>query len=164
MAFVEFEKAFHRVDRKLLLYKLRRDGFGDKMCDVIETLYTNCKASVNVNGYLTDLFQSEYGVLQGDTLSPTLFGLYINDLAIQLNQCNNGVMTGDRKVNCLLYADDLALIADSEENLQKLLEVLHNWCKQWRMRININKTKIVHFRVKSQDRTMFEFTYLGGAI
>ena len=49
------------------------------------------------------------------------------------------------KLNMLLYADDLALIADSDENLQKLLEVLYQWCEDNDMSINSDKTKVIHF-------------------
>ncbi len=59
----------------------------------------------------------------------------------------------------LLYADDLALMAESEEDLQSLLNILEKWCKQWRMRVNIKKTKMVHFRTKTQPRTDFNFMF-----
>ena len=81
--FLDLEKAFDHVDRTLLFYKLR------KLYDTIKTLYTSCKSAVNINGYLTDWFSTEYGVCQGDDLSPTSFGLYINDLSSDLQKCNN---------------------------------------------------------------------------
>ena len=49
------------------------------------------------------------------------------------------------KLNMLLYADDLALITDSDENLQKLIEVLYQWCEDNDMSINSDKTKVIHF-------------------
>ena len=52
----------------------------------------------------------------------------------------------DEKNNCLLYADDLVLLAESEEGLQRLLDVVNTWCNTWGMRVNSNKSKVVHFR------------------
>ena len=49
----------------------------------------------------------------------------------------------------LLYADDIILIASDKHKLQRMLDVLGEYCKIWRLTINDNKTKIVHFRRKS---------------
>ena len=47
-----------------------------------------------------------------------------------------------------MYADDILLIAESEDNLQCMLNVLDKWCKKWRMIINMDKMQIIHFRPK----------------
>ncbi len=159
MAYVDLEKAFDRINRTLLYYKLRSLGFGNKMYKSIKSLYSSSHASVNVNGFLTDWFQTDYGVPQGDALSPTLFGIYINDLAIDLKGCTNGINIGDLILHALCYVDDLALISDSEINLQKMLDAVFLWCKRWRMRVNVNKTKVVHHRVKGHPTNKFNFTY-----
>ena len=67
----------------------------------------------------------------------------------------NGVTS---KLNMLLYANDLALIADTEEDLQKLLDALSKWCKGNEMSINIDKTKVVHFRNPAKSHTAFSFS------
>ena len=59
----------------------------------------------------------------------------------------------------MLFADDIALIAESEENLQEMLDCVHKWCNKWKLKVNCNKTKIVHFHTKTKRRTQFSFTY-----
>ena len=158
VAFVDFEKAFDRVDRNLLFYKLNSMGLGGKMLNMLKNIYSNCESCVNLNGYLTNTFPSKYGVRQGDTLSPTLFGLFINDLADDLNASGKGIKLNEYLTIALfLYADDLAIMAESEEDLQVMLPILDRWCKKWRMRVNVSKTKIVHFRTTKQPRTTFQF-------
>ena len=158
IAFVDFEKAFDRVNRDLLIQKLRNIGLGNKMCANIKNIYSNCQCMVNVNSFLTDSFSSKTGVRQGDTLSPTLFNLYINDLAVALKASGKGLKFNENlEIATLLYADDLAILAESEENLQVMLEILSQWCHQWRMTVNVSKTKVIHFRIKSQFRTNFKF-------
>ena len=49
------------------------------------------------------------------------------------------------KINSLLYADDLALVATSLEDLQVKLNLLHEYCKKWKLNINLSKTKVVEF-------------------
>ena len=58
-------------------------------------------------------------------------------------------------VNLLKFADDVALMAETEKDLQWMLKALH-FCVNAGY-INISKTKIVHSRQKSQLRTCFEF-------
>ena len=162
VAFVDYEKAFDRVDRTLLFYKLKKLGFGGKILQCIQSLYSECKAIVNINGFLTNSFEVNCGVRQGDTLSPTLFGLFINDLVEDLKSTGKGIqLKEDLSVSSLLYADDLAILAETEEGLQMQLKKLESWCKKWRMRVNIKKTKVVHFRTKSVDKTRFKFELNG---
>ena len=159
VTFVDFEKAFDRVDRKLLFHKLQSLGFGGKILSILKSLYSNCNVCVNVNGFLSPSFTSKFGVKQGDSLSPTLFNLFINDLADTLNASSNGVkLNDDIQISSLLYADDLAIISDSEENMQHLLNILDLWCKKWRMLVNVGKTKTVHFRSAARPRSNFPFT------
>ena len=159
VCFVDFEKAFDRVDRDLLFYKLRKMKIGGKLLESLKSVYSNCHACININNHCTDWFATNFGVRQGDPLSPTLFCLYINDLAEEINQCNSGIDICGEQVKILLYADDIALIADSEINLQVMLNRLHDWCRKWRLKVNINKTNVIHFRPKSQTQSNFEFKY-----
>ena len=56
-----------------------------------------------------------------------------------------------------MYAYDIALVSDSERNMQGTLDIVNNWCHKRRLNINVNKTGIVHFRTKSKERTTFNF-------
>ena len=94
---------------------------------------------------------------QGCILSPTLFSVYINDLTERINSLNCGVNIDDFKLSILLYADDIALIAPDENSLQSMLNVVTDWCSEWKLCININKTKIVHFRPQSCSKSNFIF-------
>ncbi len=60
---------------------------------VKKSIYNNCKAAVNVNGYIADLFSNVFGVRHIDALSPTLFGLYINNLVQELKEGSEGIQT-----------------------------------------------------------------------
>ena len=59
-----------------------------------------------------------FGIRQGDSLSPTLFSLYLNELAIEIKELNAGIYVNSQNVGILLYADDIVLVAPSEVKLQ----------------------------------------------
>ena len=81
----------------------------------------------------TEWFQTLYGVRQGDNLSPTLFNIYINDLAEELKSMNLGIKMGELHICILLYADDIVLVSEHEQNLQRMLSHVHKWCCKWQM-------------------------------
>ena len=89
------------------------------MYDIIKNIYTGTNSCVNVNGFMTKYFQSKNGVRQGDCLSPTLFGIFINDIAEVINNCGAGIPINEGSVSILMYADDIALLV-------KLLTVFKN--------------------------------------
>ena len=88
---------------------------------------------------------------------PTLFSIFIDDLVKELNNLGLGVSVGDVKVSALLYADDIALVSLTEQDMQQLLDTLHDWCKRWRVLINTDKSKVLHFRRGRRQRTEFVF-------
>ena len=157
-AFIDFKKAFDLVNRDFLLHKLQQLGIDGNFYFSIKSLYTHTRSRVQVNDKMTEWFSVDQGVRQGDSLSPTLFSLYLNDLAIAIKTMNNGVNVGGKNISILLYADDIVLLAPTETNLQKMLDYVYTWCNKWGMSINPNKTQILHVRNHQRPRSSFIFT------
>ena len=109
---------------------LSQFGIKGKMYNLIASLYSNAMACVKISNYKTSIFDITSGVKQGDTLSPTLFSMFINDLVVDVKNLNSGVVAGGINVSILLYADDIVLIAPNENCLQKQLNVVNDWCKK----------------------------------
>ena len=78
-----------------------------------------------------------------------IFGIYINDLAIKIQNLGLGIIVGDRKVPILLYDDDIAVLAENEENLQIILNKLNERCEKWLLTIYNEKSQ-VHFGKKKE--------------
>ena len=114
------------------------------------------RSRVILNNHETNYFDCPIGVKQGDCLSPTLFAIFINDLAKEIKDCNVGGHIDDNLfMNILLYADDIVLLAESEPDLQLLLFLVENWCKKWRLEVNLSKTSILHIRPKRKQQSKF---------
>ena len=151
--FIDLKKAFDFVNRDLLMLKLLRNGVDGKMYNIIEAMYSNPKYCVQVGGNVTNWFNSSNGVKQGDALSPTLFALFINDLLLHVQNSNLGVKYDNNLIlNILAYADDIVLFSDNPEQLQEMLNIVSEWCKKWRLKINTDKTKIIQFRKSRKQR------------
>ena len=127
------------------------------MLTAVKSIYNNVLYSVKLNGFLTDWFHVKSGLKQGCPLSPVLFNLYINDLALKLNALGKGVKLDDEIVSILLYADDVVLLAENEADLQAMLNALGDWCYTNKLSINTTKSNIVHFRNPSVNKSNFVF-------
>ena len=158
-AFIDLEKAFDWVDRDLLLYRLLQYNIDGRMYMAIKSLLSQTESCIRLNGMCSEWFNVNNGVRQGDNVSPTLFSLYINELAKEINSLNLGVKHGNVNLSILLYADDMVLVAEKEDDLQHMLNKMHEWCCKWRLKVNESKSNIVHFRPCRTKQTTFTFKY-----
>ena len=97
---------------------------------------------VRVDAMFSGWFFTNSGVRQGDSLSPTLFALFINRLAEEIKQLNKGVDVDGVNVSILLYmyADDIVLISGKETDLQDMLDYMKQWCFKWKLKkLNVEK-------------------------
>ncbi len=65
------------------------------------------------------------------------------------------------QISILAFTDDIVILAKTEEELQKILKCIENWCKKWRLKVNTVKTNVVHFRNKRKKKTNFYFKFEG---
>ena len=84
--FIDMQKAFDWIDRDMLFYNLLEYNIDGKIYKSIKALYNHPLSKVKLNSYTTSWLTTESGVRQGDSLSPTLFAIFINDLAKEMKQ------------------------------------------------------------------------------
>ena len=144
--FVDFRKAYDSVWRTGLFYKLIKYGMNKSIIKLIKSMYENTSISLKMNGGLTRPFRTHKGVRQGCILSPRLFNYFINDIPEIFDSLCEPVMLGSEKLSCLMYADDLVILSESESGLQNCLNRLHDYTKKWRLDVNLKKTKIMSFQ------------------
>ena len=133
-------------------------GVNGKFLKAVQSLYDNVSYTVRVKSYETDWFSVTQGVKQGCVISPTLFSIYINALAVELNNLNCGVSLQETlNISVLLYADDIAILAETEAGMQTMLNTLDDWCRKWRITVYEPKTKDLHFSPKAKIATDYIF-------
>ena len=144
--FVDFKKAYDLVWRDGLFYKLLKCGISQKFVSLLRNMYSRLQTCVKLPGGLSNPFPSRVGLKQGCNLSPCLFNIFINDLVDELDKNNtNAPKLGGLDISCLLYADDLVIMSESEIGLQEALNTLEKFTKEWHMEINPTKTKCLTF-------------------
>ena len=155
--FVDYQKAFDSVDRKLLWYKLLRDGCSTTMVNALKAMYNSVQMCVKYKNKFSNFFALHSGVKQGHPLSTILFIFFINDLALSLADDNQQTtQISNINVFLLLFADDAVLVSSSQDGLQLMLDKLQEYSNLWNLRVNTEKTKIMIFeRGKSNN---FRFT------
>ena len=77
---------------------------------------------------------------------------------MELNNLNCGVsLQATLNISVLLYADDIAILSETEAGMQTMLNKLDDWCRKWRITVNETKTKVLHFRPKAKIATDYIF-------
>ena len=163
ICYVDFKSAFDHINRSALLYKLRKRGVSGKMLRILKDMFAKAKSSAKWGGYVSETFNNLYGVLQGGVTSPTLFNMFLEDL-VNFLDVTCGVKMGDMMIAYLLFADDLVLISDTAEGLQKQIGGLYEFCRKWHMIVNLTKTKICVFNVSKKVLADYHFYYNGKEI
>ncbi len=113
---------------------------------------------------LSARFSCGIGVKQGRPLNPLLFGLYLDGLEKHLEALDGDSPPhlADIIVKLLLYVDDLALMSETPQGLQKQIDALFKFCIERQLVINVSKTKVVVF--EKHRSAAPEFTYRGTTI
>ena len=129
--YLDYAKAFDKVDLDLLILKLKKYGFGNKLVDWIQSFLSDREQVVVLNGVHSDIAKVLSGVPQGTVLGPLLFILFINDLEQVVTSSTVSFFADDTRVSkqiscyedCMLLQDDLYKILDwSRRNNMKLHE------------------------------------------
>ena len=107
--FIDFNKAYDLINRDKLWERHKTYGVSGNLMKAIKSLYASVSSCVRVNSHQS--FEVNCGLRQGCILSPVLFNLHINDLALYFKALAIGIKVGDEKIYTLLYADDIVLLA-----------------------------------------------------
>ena len=155
--FVDFKSAFDSVWREALLVKLYAVGIRGRIWEIIKDMYKEVFYRVKVDGGLTEEFSSTIGVKQGCVLSPILFKLFIADIVNIFDGSCDPVSLGSSKISCLCYADDIVILSESADGLQKCLDKLSSYCEKWGLSVNVSKTQVLIFNKGGHRFSRYRF-------
>jgi hypothetical protein len=133
-AFVDLEKAFDRVPREVTRWALRKSGVDEWLVSAVMSMYEGARTTVRTSDGNSDSFEVKVGLHQGSVLSPLLFVIVMDMVSKELRE---GLPWE------LLYADDLVLLADSEEELKVKIMKWKAGMEAKGLKVNVGKTKIM---------------------
>lgn len=142
VAFLDIKAAYDSVDRKILWNRCRDRGFGDEVIRILQRLFDHNSSQVVVNGRRSEPFGIKAGLLQGSVLSPFLYSIFIDSLAEELSN-HASISIGTCRINCTMYADDIAVFAKSAQVLQMLLIHCGRHANLNRYRFNVAKCSVI---------------------
>ena len=175
VCYIDFKKAFDSVWRKGLWRVMRHYGYPEKIIRILEEMYNETFSAVRVDGELSDWFVTIVGVLQGCVLSPLLFNIFLEIIiATALDESDAGAMVNGEIFSNLRFADDIAVMAEGESDLQMAVDKIVDVSSSMGMCINAAKTEIqflgkgnITFQIKVNEQQLQQtenFVYLGGNI
>lgn len=160
--YVDMKKCFDSVYRNALLYKLYKLGINGKMLKIVRGMYELVKCRVRHCGTYSDFMEIAVGLKQGEICSPILYSLFVEDLELYLQGSPENCLTlHDLTIIILLYADDMAILAETPEALQHNFDLLKQYCDKWGLSVNADKTKVMIFRRRKQNRANERWYYNG---
>ena len=124
ITFIDLSKAFDKVDHFKLGKMLMDEGITIDIVFILVHYLRNQSAKIVWNNVSSEYHGIKWGVRQGGILSPFLFKFYINSVINEISSMDEGCCIGISKVNILAYADDIALVATSVEDMDVLYDEL----------------------------------------
>ena len=151
VCFLDIRKAYPRSNHSFLLKTCYKQGFREHLYSTIDSHLTDRRHVVQLGDSVDDLKNEHFypidrGLAEGSLLSPVLFTIYINSIVSRIKAAGRGVVLTNSKgevyeLGCLLYADDLVIIAENAEDLNLMLAAAYEWACEHQTEFNLGKNK-----------------------
>jgi Reverse transcriptase (RNA-dependent DNA polymerase) len=168
VAFLDIWAAYDTVDRTILWKKCRERNINERLIRILAGMARNNTNRVSINNFLSKEVYFRAGVQQGGTISPHLYNVFINGLCERIESSGIGIKSESGKPICsFLFADDVALIAKDDRDLQELLNVCEEYSREMLFRWKPSKCEVLS--KNNNQLTIYgevlvnaqEFVYLG---
>jgi hypothetical protein len=172
LVFIDFTKAFDSIKLSCLWELLGKTSINKRYINLLKCTYDNSKAYIKNDLGVSRPINILKGVKQGDILSAILFCIVIAAIINKTeSECNSGFSIGGHLLSNLGYADDIAVMNESNQEIQKYVNKFTENAEDVGLHINIPKTKCMTTKKSDEPfnitiygkplEQVTEFIYLG---
>ena len=138
IAFFDYEKAYDKVWRHGLLYKMQELGLPRKFIRYARSFLSGRITTVNVNNTRSHSFLLKEGLPQGSSISPLLFLIFINDIDVDIRDDSLASLFAD---DTSVWRNGGVLKGETRDLMQQEVDAVLRWAHTWKMSVNTDKTK-----------------------
>ncbi|XP_071650744.1 uncharacterized protein [Temnothorax longispinosus] len=141
---------------------MRERGVRQGLIDRVEEVLRETKSRVGKGGESDGQFWTAKGLRQGCPLSPILFNLLIADIEDHIKKGGwGGVKLRGEKIYTLMYADDIALLAEEEQDMRSMISRLEGYLDRKGLTLSIEKSKVMRFRKGGGRKKKYDWRWKG---
>ncbi|KAI5749413.1 hypothetical protein M8J76_007135 [Diaphorina citri] len=170
ISFIDYSKAFDSLKHRYIWETLVNFGVDHVYVYILREIYKRTRAFISLDKNGRE-FELQRGVRQGCPASPDLFNAVLEAIFRDLDWEEYGINVDGKKINNLRFADDVVLMSENHEDMEKMINELRVRSKLRGLEININKTKLMTNREKKkimlgEEELKYEdaYVYLGQTI
>ena len=155
LLFIDFRKAFDTIEWNFLHKCIELYNFGPNIRKWISNLYNNAESGVMNAGFMTKYFKVSRGVRQGCPLSPLLFVLAVEMLALKIRQdqlCRGIELPNGQNAKISQFADDTTLILEDTTSLRNAMNIVNLFGVLSGLQLNKKKTKALWIGASSKNK------------
>ena len=152
-AFIDIEKAYDKVWSNATFYYLWNRRIKGKLWRIMYKLDRNLKTTIATKFGQTDTIDIEDRIRQGRPLLGLEFALLIDQPNVDIKAEGYGIISSHLIIVSLLFMDDIILIADSEKQIQEILNQTNLFFNKWHLKLNLTKSAVVIFHRKQANKT-----------
>lgn len=141
------EKVYDKICHDYLWKAMRNFNMPENLITTVQSLYHNTQTQIMVNGTLSEPFQVDRGIRQGDPMSCLLFNIAIEPLAITMRKSADlqgfEIKGLDEKIIATFFADNTTVYLSEWDDFEDLEKLLSNWCIASGAKFSVGKTEII---------------------
>jgi hypothetical protein len=174
IAYLDVTKAYDKALLDGIMYAMHKNGVKGPLWNIIRKFNMNLKAKIKTKAGTTRQIEIKDSIRQGGVLSVILYATVMDEIAKELQKENRGIRIGDteNKIGCLLWMDDVVLMAESPTELQEMLNTTKRVADKYHIVFGKEKSKVMamakdtgQYTIGDMEiETTNEYKYLGEII